>query len=456
MYGEYEELLNYIGIHKLPKGFTEAYSDYRSRNIPESKELMPHGEYNELLAPYGLSAEKRTYLDETLNAIENDEKLLHFSHFFVWDMCSQRNRYDIDNYTELLPSCIGRYNNAYAFIILLACVPEAKKEMERRGIPYEYYRDIPHRMIREQMPRYIEKGLINVEDMPWKMNFYTLQIFLFDRFLFIPYVFGDAFRLYRSKKTGKVVGIADAGLEIDSEGQMTAPLWPDEGDQDEEGKAPEKDTGYWYNTVKAKRPETFITTVSEDDKEITGCRLNPCGYIENKKVTLSKDEYEIALDKDDWLIAFHIPGGEGYNPERMKNSMQLARDFYKKYYPELPLKGFWSESWLYDRRLSLIIGKGTNISNVRDRLFTYTGGWNGEMLYIHLFKDMDRKLAECEVKTTLARGAKSFLQAGNRFCSTGMIFLYGELESDGAYITREDEDAFDELMKTNGIMPPVL
>ena len=438
---DYKELIAYMGMKKLPKGFEEAYGLYEPEEV---KELLPRAYYEELLAPYDLPADKRAYLDNALDAIESDKKVLSFSNFFVWDMCSVRNKYDIDNYTELIPASLGEYNEAYAFLVLLACVPVAEKEMIRRGIPKEYYEDIPHRMMRDQLERYVKTGKIDVEDMPWKMNFYTLSIFLMDRFLFIPYQFGDPFRLYRSKVTGKVIGISDAGYQVDSEGQLIT----EESHRGDEGKP---GTGYEYARRPAGKEETFVTIVEENDKEIRGNYMNPCGFVEKKLVTISKEEYEIAVDKNDWLIAFHIPAGEGYTPERMRHSMKLAIAFYEKYYPELPVKGFWSESWLYDKRLSFLIGKGKNITNVQEEFFCYSGGWDGEMLYIHLFPSMDAKLEECTVKTTLQTNAKKMLLAGGRFCSTGMVFLTRELMDGTHYITEEDEKSFYKLMEENGI-----
>lgn len=440
---DYRELIGYMGMNKLPEGFVEAYELYTP---DDSKLLIPRDSYEALLAPYELSKDKKAYLDEALEAIESDERVLAFSKFFVWDMCSVRNKYDISNYTELVPNCLGQYNDAYGFLVLLACVPVAEKEMIARGIPKEYYEDIPHRMLREQMPRYINEGKILVEDMPWKMNFYTLTIFLLDRFLFIPYIFGDPFTLYRNKKTGKVIGIADAGYDVDSEGQIVSP----ESAHGDEGVGREG-TGYEYAKRVAKNQKEFVTTFVEDETKYEGYYENPCGFVENRKVTLLKSEYDKVLKDDDWLIALHIPAGEGYTPERVRSSMKLAIDFYKKYYSELDIKGFWSESWLYDKRLSLLIGKGKNITNVQETFFCYTGGWDGEMAYIHLFKNMDAKLDECECRTSLQRNAKSFLKEGGRFCSTGMVFLTKELEDGTSYITEEDEESFYSIMRKNGM-----
>ncbi len=440
---DYRELITYMGMKKLPEGFVEAYEIY----VPDqTKSLIPRNSYEQLLAPYNLPSDKKAYLDEALEAIEKDEKVLAFSKFFVWDMCSVRNKYDINLYTELVPTCLGKYNDAYAFLVLLACVPVAEKEMIRRGIPKEYYEDIPHRMMRDQLKRYINCGKIDVEDMPWKMNFYTLTIFLLDRFLFIPYQFGDPFTLYRSKLTGRVIGLSKEGYEVDSEGQLRV---LQEAYSEEDLK--KSHTGYEYARRPARREGTFLTTLWEDDREVRGYYLNPCGFVENKQVALSKEEYEVALKQDDWLIALHIPAGEGYTPQRMRASMKLAVEFYEKYYPELGIKGFWSESWLYDKRLSLLIGKGKNITNVQEMLFCYSGGWDGEMLYVHLFREMDAKLEECICTTTLQKNAKKMLLAGGRFCSTGMVYLKEELENETCYITKEDEDGFYKMMSDNGI-----
>lgn len=440
---DYRELITYMGMSKLPEGFVEAYQLYEPN---EEEFLLPRASYEALLAPYDLPSDKKRYLDEALDAIEKDEKVLAFSKFFVWDMCSVRNKYDINLYTELVPNCLGKYNDAYAFLVLLACVPVAEKEMTSRKIPKEYYEDIPHRMLRDQMRRYIGCGKIDVEDMPWKMNFYTLTIFLLDRFLFIPYQFGDPFTMYRSKRTGKVIGLSDPGLSVDSEGQLAL-----EKSEDQLQDLNRTHTGYEYARREAKDMKSFVTSIEETEEQITGYYLNPCGFVENKKVTLSKEEYEVVLDKNDWLIALHIPGGEGYTPERMRNSMNLAIEFYQKYYPELNIKGFWSESWLYDKRLSFLIGEGKNITNVQKMLFGYSGGWDGEMLYVHLFREMDAKLEECICTTSLQRNAKKMLLKGGRFCSTGMIVLTEELKRETCYVTEEDEKAFYELMKVNGI-----
>lgn len=435
-----QDIISYMGMTKLPKGFFEAFEIYEP---DDSNTLIDREYYESLLAPYSLSEEKKAFLDNALAAIEADESVLAFSKFFVWDMCSMRNKYDIDNYTELVPSCLGEYNEAYAFIILLACVPVAEQEMIKRGIPKEYYEDIPHRMLRDQMERYIKTGRIDVEDLPWKMNFYTLQIFLLDRFLFIPYIHGESFTMYRSKKTGKVVAFNDPDCIYDSEGQLKR--WGGIDYPEEEPKEAGEDvsdTGFEYAKRPAKVDRDFVTTLKTEGNILTGQYMNPCGMTENRLVSIDLDEYEKVLDKGDYLIALHIPGGEGYTPERLHSSMALALKFFEKYFPELTMKGFWSSSWLYDKRLEYVIGKNRNIPNVAEYMFRYSDGEDGEMLYIHLFKDMKNKLSTYDCVSSLQKGAREKLLSGERFLTTGMMILKEEALNGNKYYSKEDETAF--------------
>ena len=177
----------------------------------------------------------------------------------------------------------------------------------------------------------------------------------------------------------------------------------------------------------------------------------PEGRISPETVTLDRQAWQKALGEGDYLLALHIPGGEGYTPERMQNSMKLALDFFAKYYPELDMKGFWSSSWLYDKRLEMIIGKNRNITNVQDLMWRYSDGEDGEMLYIHLYRNLDTTLTDYPCTTTLQKGAREFLQKGNRFCTTGMMILKEEALSGEKYYTQEDEKAFFDLMKAEGI-----
>ena len=80
---------------------------------------------------------------------------------------------------------------------------------------------------------------------------------------------------------------------------------------------------------------------------------------------------EAKLKKGDILLGTHIPGGPGYEPSRLKSSIQWAGDFFDRYFPEIPVKGFGSESWLYDPHLRLLLKENANILKMQDQMYIY-------------------------------------------------------------------------------------
>ncbi len=302
------------------------------------------------------------------------------------------------------------------FLLLLGCVEVTKEEVIRRGIPASDYECVPGRRIAPHIERYNKTGNCDVPDFPWDRNFYTHQIYLMDRFYFIPCIFGDTFRLYRNTATNKVVGIYEAGHGVAEDGQLV--------------------------TYENKDAEVvFKTEMSETEDEYIGNYMNPCGFISREIVHLKKSEWKEVLKPGDKMIAFHIPGGEGYNPSRLQNSMQMALDFFRKYYPEIDFKGFWSDSWLYDNRLSFLLPAESNIVSVQRRFYNYSVGGGGDMIKLEVFGSADVDLTKVEVKTSLEKKIIEAIANGNRFCKEGMIVLPEEvpaIEAGYTYITEED------------------
>lgn len=308
------------------------------------------------------------------------------------------------------------------FLLLLGCVEVTKQMVIERGIPESYYGDIPGRRIGPQLKKYQETGNCDVPDFPWDRNFYSHQIYLMDRFYFIPCIFGDTFRLYRNTETNKVVGIYEAGHGVSEDGQLVV-------------------------NENATAPVAFTTEASETEDEYVGNYMNPCGFISREIVHLKKSEWKEVLKPGDKMLAFHIPGGEGYNPARLQNSMQLAWDFFAKYYPEIDFKGFWSDSWLYDNRLSFLLPADSNIVSVQRRFYNYSIGGDSDMIKLEVFGDEKVDLSKVEPKTSLQRKIIEAIAKGNRFAKEGMIVLPEELPVIEAGYTYIDEDDIKEHEK---------
>ncbi|MBR4671147.1 MAG: hypothetical protein IKO84_11150 [Butyrivibrio sp.] len=437
----FKDICEYIKPVNMPDKFKAAYDKWNGEG-----HVVGEKEMDDILVRYAITGEQSDKLHGYLQRIQADEKICDYIKFLTWTQCDIR-RYDyfLDCDHNLNGGALGDLGETLEFFMLLSCIAFARTDLESRMIPKELYEQIPYRMLDEIMERYKELGTLRILDIPWKLNFFSLSIYLFDRFLFVPCKFDDPYYFYRGED-GDVIGVAMGGLNIDDMGQLI----PD----DEELSDPNGvKNGHYYGRFSEKRKTAFTTTFRETDTEILGSRISPCGTVTTKTVILSKGKYKKILERDDWMIGFHIPSGEGYTPQRVRNSMTLAWKFFERYYPEIPFKGFWSSSWLYDGRLSTLLPEDSRIVRVQRQFFNYTGGWNGESTYLELFGDVEQPLSEVPQESSLQRNLAKCLLDGKKFIDTGMVYFPEELKKDynkPIYITDEDLREQDELYTRTG------
>ncbi|WP_223260528.1 acyltransferase domain-containing protein [Paenibacillus ihbetae] len=420
----------------LPEGLEAKFNVYTPNN---NSELIPRTYLSELFESYQVPNHLRQRLVEGIEEIEQNDVLFHFTKFLVEDMCSARERCDETPYSNMTPGCMRHHGDLYSFLLLLACVVPSMNKLRRRSVPQAYYEHIPHQPLKHQLEKLALYGDPKVHDFPWVMNFYTCSIFLLDRFYFIPYRFGDPFTMFRQVGTREVIALRHAGEEFRSDGQRNG-----------------------INDV-IDVEGSFTSEWHENDTFIIANRINPMGFVERETTPILKQEWERVLEVGDTLLALHIPSGPGYTPERVKQSMAMALEFYDRYFPELSIKGFWSSSWLYDTRLSLILdSEKSNIVRVQRQFYNYPTLEGDGMLRYEVFGDWkaDPVGSPVELTTSLQRAAAGYMKAGARFNTLSMVVLREDVPRIGSmpYITDADRKRFlqtvdSHLPKRSGRIP---
>ncbi len=376
----------------------------------------------EICQKYKLDTPKQERLAAAWREIEQNPEVRKMYKEYVRNICRIREDGRFSGGFEL--PFKTKYPDCSKFLLLLACAEFAEQEMINRHIPKEFYEDIPGHRIKPQLQKYQETGNCEVDDFPWDRNFYTYSIFLLDRFYFIPCRFDDPFRLYRNVITGEVAGIYEGGYHVGADGQI-------------------------ITNKKFSKEAEFCTAYAESEEEIAGNYMNPCGFISKEIRHFSKTEWREVLKPGDGMLALHIPAGEGYNPFRLQKSMQMALDFFGKYFPEVSIKGFWSESWLYDNRLSLLLPETSNIVSVQRRFYNYSISGDDRMLKKEVFGDGNVDLAKVSPRTTLQKKVLAAFEKGNYFCRTSMIVLTKEvsgIEKGYPYIKEADLKEFEQVV----------
>ena len=383
----------------IPEAMEEHISDLEA----EEKELLPREILISVLEANRVPADKQQALLEALDEANKVPELVELARIMAKDAVRGLVRCHAVEFHQPRPECLSGFaKEAYAFLYTQLCVLEGRKALRERGIPDEYDADIPERMTRKQLKKYVETGDISFDDYPWDMNFYCCQIFFLDRFYFIPYRWGGSPEAWRNTETGEVTALWHAGVRIRRDGQIDG-----------------------VNDV--RDPEAFTTVFEETDDAVKGNRVLPEGIVSPEIVTLDKKIWRKVLGDDDFLLALHIPGGEGYTPERVKSSCEKALAFYDRYYPEYHYIGFWSESWLYDPGLREIVRPDRNIVRVQRQFYCYPVEEGDRMIRLEVLGDEHADYRKLTPRNSLERGMFEVWARGDRFHTTGMFLLREEV-----------------------------
>ena len=396
------ELLRVTG-NLIPEAMEEHIGDLES----DETELLPRETLTDVLDANGIAGEKRQKLLDALDAANAVPELVELAHIMARDAVRGLVRCHAVEFHQPRPDCLAGFaREAYAFLYTQLCVLEGRKALRARGVPETYDADIPERMTRKQLKKYAETGDISFDDYPWDMNFYCCQIFFLDRFYFIPYRWGDTPTAWRNRKTGEVTALWRAGDRFRRDGQFDG-----------------------ANGI--TDPGAFTTVFEETEDTVRGNRVLPEGRVSPETVILDQKTWRKALGEDDYLLALHIPGGEGYTPERVKSSCEQALAFYDRYYPEYEYKGFWSESWLYDPGLREILQPDRNIVRVQKQFYCYPTEEGDRMIRLEVLGDENADHRKLTPRNSLERGMFRVWNRGDRFHTTGMFLLREEVSRIG-------------------------
>ena len=399
MTGERLDRLLRVTGNLIPEAMEEHIADLEA----EARELLPRETLLQVLEENRVPGDRQQPLLEALEAANRVPELVELAQIMAQDAVRALVRCHAAEFVQPRPDCLtGFAREAYAFLYTQLCVLEGRKALRKRGIPEAYDRDIPERMTRKQLKKYTETGDISFDDYSWDMNFYCCQIFFLDRFYFIPYRWGDTPTAWRNRESGEVTALWRDGDRVRRDGQLDG-------------------------TNGVRDPEAFVTALEETESAVCGNRVLPEGRISAETVILKKADWQKVLKEDDFLLALHIPGGEGYTPERVKSSCEQALAFWERYYPEYDYKGIWSESWLYDPGLREILPPERNIIRVQKQFYCYPTEEGDRMIRLEVLGDEQADYVNRIPRNSLERGMFAVWKRGGRFHTTGMFLLREEV-----------------------------
>ncbi len=122
------------------------------------------------------------------------------------------------------------------------------------------------------------------------------------------------------------------------------------------------------------------------------------------------------IKKGDNIIEIHIPSGSVLSEVECKKSLDMAHDFFAKYYPEYNYKGFTCHSWLLDETLIDLLGENSNIVKFMNLFdIVYTEESDSIFKYLFNWDTTRRKLPNLSPTSSFAEKIKTSALKGRIF-----------------------------------------
>lgn len=148
-------------------------------------------------------------------------------------------------------------------------------------------------------------------------------------------------------------------------------------------------------------------------------RLFKIGRLQFCMAEAERDIKEYGICRGDNVIEIHIPTGGPLTPERVCGSIDGAKDFFAKYFPQFSYTCFICHSWLLDDKLKEYLPEGSNIlafGNMFDKV--YEEDSNALIRYLFRWDTNEQNLPHAVCNSNFATQIKKAVMRGEQFHDT--------------------------------------
>jgi hypothetical protein len=177
--------------------------------------------------------------------------------------------------------------------------------------------------------------------------------------------------------------------------------------------------------------QTWQASLSEQDGVIEGHPVCPEGWAIRETVRLDGSQWRRVVTKNTPVLEMHIPPGGSMTLEACRQSMADALEFFPRYLPDKPFEAVWIQSWIFNPQLEEIMGRDSNLARYQRQLYLFPITSKGPAGLFFIFGEDTVDPATAPRDTRLRRGILEFIEAGNSFRSSGMMFFPEDIDAFG-------------------------
>ncbi len=273
----------------------------------------------------------------------------------------------------------------FYYLSYLSALPWTLRRYQEMGIPEQVY---DHTMA--QLPfMFLEKhdatGRWVYTGFGWIWRHLSTELFRLGRMQYMAIQYPRAERLFRHKDGEEFVMLCDPDLDLREDG--------------------------WANGAGGRFDTPWRGVFTETADAWAGNPLHREGYVLKDVVTLPKSQWELVLEKGDWVLDLHIPKDGSFTPDECKASIAMAEQFYQTHFPRIHLKGLYCHTWLFTAQLKEFLPAGSNILAFQDEFYRMPTAGSMSFLWSFVFGEgYTRESAPRD--TTLRRSVLDHLDRG--------------------------------------------
>jgi hypothetical protein len=283
----------------------------------------------------------------------------------------------------------------FPIMIFAFASPLAYEKNSRAGIP----EDITLQTLRD-INVWIDNfrlatGRWGLSEYFWLVKHYSGNLFQIGLFQYELYPFPDWAYIFEHHSTGEQVVLAP-----DSEVTATGHIIGSSGEDD----------------------CLFSTAFKIKNHAFQGCLIDTQkGIVQNKRIELPLDDWNLILQPGDLTLFVHIRQGEKMDKRACLDSMEQVKKFYYQYFPEIKPAAFISKSWLLDPNLVNILHENSNIVKFMHLFHKVPVYERVPMILERVFgigTEM-KNIKDAPENTTLQKNLKTYLLQGGKVYTTG-------------------------------------
>ena len=403
---ELDKLLRDVGIDDLPLYWRDCWEECRESYHGDS--FMDPRLVDLLAASTDLDEGLVDALRRTIDIIRPNDSLLRFA--WLWRHCLfEKGTQTPENWYA--PQAFGEdFAGMFPLAVLITELPSLLELHKRLGVPEQVTRDTLADIRLWTQHYHRTHGRWGFAEQQWLQNHFLRHLFRLGRLEFVAGTYSACYRVYRNGRDGRVMATAEPGIKFRNDGLVDG-------------------------TTGVVDPEAWESELTETDGVVRANLISSDGRATRHIVEIRSEEWDVILGRGSKILDVHIPEGAPLDRQACLQSYQMAREFYRRTFPDYSYSGFICKSWLLDPELEKILPEESNIIQFQREFYLMPALSNDSQTFSRVFGERPADLTKAPRDTSLRRAVMDHYLAGNKM-SQGFGFIPAEDIDNGHRYTK--------------------